>query len=1434
MGAQHTILQSGLLNQSSAQVVDGSLKFNKSVGTYQKRTHNAGNRKTYTWSGWIKRSSNLSTNEFFFGGGPDGSNNTEQITFFFMPTGAFRITTGSIVFRETTQLFRDPSSFYHLVVAFDTTQSTASDRIKIYVNGSLVTSYTSQGDPGQDANTGINAAVEHVLGKGAGSDYSASTYNFDGSMSQCYFIDGAALGPESFGYTDPLTNTWRPKKYTGTFTGTNTFYLPMDGNSPIGEDKSGITTINDGTAWSEYVTITEGNTGTNYNTDASNWFNGDTSSQASLYSGNMVAPYSPTTVVFTPPSAITVSSGLRVYMAIDRGQNISVNGTQTNASVSAGWNDTGFTGTLTSLTLGPTILGSSSNPTALEIDGVVLIDGVNGNSWTPVNFGCSVALDNPIVSGARPILNTDGGGNVARPGVRTDSYAANLVLALPLVGSANDVSNSVNSGSTTKTITSNGNAAASSAQSNFYGGSFYFDGSGDTLTVPNNTDFNFGSGDSTIEMWIYPTRISGTQENIMTRGTSGYSGFIMSVTNFLDTVNGSSWGVNITYDNPLIANVWQHIAVCRSGNTWTVYINGIANGSATASGSVQASAQTLTIGQRTGQTDFQGYMSDIHIYKGAAKYTSNFIPAATSPDILPDTPSGVSGSSKLTKITDGAVAFDGSGDTLTIPQNANLDFGSGDCTVECFLYISSHAADKTIVGRWEGSDQAWQLSYAAGAGNHKFSFMQNISGTQAVLSSSNSVDYVNQWVHLVGQRDGNTLQIYVNGVLEGTLSVSGAHGSLSGDIRVGGRTGGNYITGFVSNVRVLKGTALYTSNFTPPTRTLTNVTNTKLLCCQSNTSATTAAVIPTGTITANGDAAATTFNPFNTDINTVRGQETGYNTLNPLAKASITLSNGNLDLTHSGSNGNWQLVLSTIGMSSGKFYCEFLCQDADSVIGIAKGTHVIANDKYVGNDPNGWGYNGQNGQKLNNSSGSSYGSSYTAGDVIGIAFDADNGTLSFYKNNIDQGQAFTGLTDEYYFAFSIRDTGYTHSVNFGQKPFKFPPPTGFQPLNAANVRPETVITRPDHYVGATIYTGDGGASKSISGLNFGGKPDLVWVKGRSYSISHLLYDSVRGAGSTKSLVPNGSNTEGSAGDNATFGYVSSLDNNGFSLVGGSDVNNGYVNKNTATYVGWCWRAGGNKNTFNVDDVGYATASAAGLTAGTITPTGASVGTKQGFSIVKYQGTGANATIPHGLSQPLDFLIVKTLTSSINWTLWHSSLAGTQYLILNTQGAAEPLAAVWNSTVPTSSVISVGTDVGTNKDDDNYIAYCWHDVPGLQKFGSFEANQSADGPFIELGFRPAIVWIKNIDNYDPPYDWVIYDNTRSTINPNDKFLSANLANQENSGSGGTDNARYVDFLSNGFKVRTASTAINLNAHTQIYCAWAEAPTVNLYGGESNAR
>ena len=152
-------------------------------------------------------------------------------------------------------------------------------------------------------------------------------------------------------------------------------------------------------------------------------------------------------------------------------------------------------------------------------------------------------------------------------------------------------------------------------------------------------------------------------------------------------------------------------------------------------------------------------------------------------------------------------------------------------------------------------------------------------------------------------------------------------------------------------------------------------------------------------------------------------------------------------------------------------------------------------------------------------------------------------------------------------------------------------------------------------------------------------------------------------------------------------------------------------------------AGGNKNTFNVDDVGYASAAAAGLTAGDTTVTGASVGTKQGFSIIKYTGPNdtSNHEVPHGLSQAPDFIITKNLDDTYNWDIYHSSLADDAYLIFTN---AATRAQGFNGR-PTSTVFKTEHDYSTDENDD-YIAYCWHDVPGLQKFGTYEANGSTDG------------------------------------------------------------------------------------------------------------
>ena len=693
-----------------------------------------------------------------------------------------------------------------------------------------------------------------------------------------------------------------------------------------------------------------------------------------------------------------------------------------------------------------------------------------------------------------------------------------------------------------------------------------------------------------------------------------------------------------------------------------------------------------------------------------------------------------------------------------------------------------------------------------------------------------SVIPLRKWTHLVLVRSSESTKLYVDGIQSGsTYSDSNNYVCLEGRPTIGAEgvsTGANGLNGFISNFRVLKGTALYTANFTPPsTAPLTNVTNTKLLCCQSNTSAIEGAVKP-GTITANGDAAATNFNPFNTDINTVRGQETGYCTFNPLDKYSgITLSNGNLTLDHS-SGSTLPFSRSTIGMSSGKFYFEVTRGSGTyGTMGIATVDSDLS--MYAGRDSNavgGYEIYTENTEKWAGGSGGSSSGYLTVpwdsdGDVASCYFDADNGTIGFKVNGTDMGIAFTGINTSKTYYFQCGSQGTILHANWGQKPFKYAPPEGYLPLNSATVRPETVIVRPDQHVGVTTYTGNQTARK----INMGPlAPDLVWIKSRPSSY-HILTDSVRGI--NRQVYSN----DTAIGTNSD--RLASFNSNGFSLK--ANASSGGVNTNNYAYVAWCWRAGGSKNTFNVDDVGYATFAASGTTAGTITPTDTSIGTKQGFSIIKYTGTGAAATLPHGLSQAPDFLLVKNLDSSYNWAVYHKDLASAAYYLFlnNSDSQSNNFYTFWNSTDPSSTVISLGADssdsnVNTNKASQSHICYAWHSVPGLQKFGFYEGNGSTDGPYVELGFRPAVLIRKSIDS---TRNWSIVDSKRNAFNPMPDWLRPDTSDSE-TGTGYTD----VDFLSNGFKVRTDGAVTNSSSTTYIYAAWAEAPASNLFGGQSNAR
>ena len=385
-----------------------------------------------------------------------------------------------------------------------------------------------------------------------------------------------------------------------------------------------------------------------------------------------------------------------------------------------------------------------------------------------------------------------------------------------------------------------------------------------------------------------------------------------------------------------------------------------------------------------------------------------------------------------------------------------------------------------------------------------------------------------------------------------------------------------------------------------------------------------------------------------------------------------------------------------------------------------------------------------------------------------------------------------------------------------------------------------MITRPDKFVGTTIWSG----SKSGSGgltrqIDTGHQPDLVWIKQRNqaYSTGHQLYDSVRGAGAEKELNSSGTAQEG-AGNIETYGWLNSFDKTGFTVKGGSSDYD-YVDKSGVNYVAWTWKAGGNKGVFNVDGVGYASAAAAGLSGGDRALTGCSVNTKTGFSIIGWNNSNgtnpSSAKVRHGLNQVPDLVIYKDRDSgSSQWAVKMETFSNPvrdELYLETTQSISTAGVDLYyrDSDYIGHRETSIGSNGG------KMIAYCWHNVPGLQKFGSY-VGKGSDYPFVELGFRPAVIWIKDASTGGNHYDWTVNDSTRNPFN-----LGADNANSKNtlflnlndSEDKGSSPWQQIDFLSNGFRMNDSSASVNTQGSTYIYCAWAEAPSFNLYGAQSNA-
>ena len=516
-----------------------------------------------------------------------------------------------------------------------------------------------------------------------------------------------------------------------------------------------------------------------------------------------------------------------------------------------------------------------------------------------------------------------------------------------------------------------------------------------------------------------------------------------------------------------------------------------------------------------------------------------------------------------------------------------------------------------------------------------------------------------------------------------------------------------------------------------------------------------------------------------------RGNYSVLNPVNVSGGGTTTITDGNL-ATSVGSTTTFGKVLGSVGMSTGKWYWEVLVTAVGGAgnIGIGDGTPPSGSFG-LGGVAGEISYQ-STGNKYTNNSSTAYGATYTTNDLIGVAYDADAGSITFYKNNASQG-AITGFSGTKYAAVgSGGGTNPQYAINFGQRPFTYTPPTGFVALNTQNL-PTPTISNGATVMAATLWTGDGTNPRTITntvnGVSF--QPDLVWTKARSQAYDHSLYDSVRGA--TNYLISNSTAAEASAANT-----LQAFNSNGFQVGG-----NNYTNSGSATYVAWQWNAGGSTVT---------------NTSGTISSQVRANATA-GFSVVTYTGTGANATVGHGLGVAPKMVIVKDRSNAGNeWAVYHANLTSAAYYIALNTTAAQSLAGAWNSTAPTSSLFTVGGGSVTNQTSHTYVAYCFAAVAGYSAFGSYTGNGSTDGPFVFLGFRPRFLMVKRTD---VAANWIVEDTSRSTYNVTAAALYPNLSNAE-------DTSYSWDILSNGFKIRDNPPGDNASSGTFIYAAFAENP------------
>ena len=742
------------------------------------------------------------------------------------------------------------------------------------------------------------------------------------------------------------------------------------------------------------------------------------------------------------------------------------------------------------------------------------------------------------------------------------------------------------------------------------------------------------------------------------------------------------------------------------------------------------------------------------------------------------------------------------GDSAYLSRTPSSNGNAKTFTFSCWFKPCALGASKDLFGN-AASGNASSLFYIMHYSTSTIYVQGNDSGSNLDLSvqTNRTLEDTSKFYHIMvvvdttQSTDSDRVKIYIDGDLQTSLATTN-YPSLNAEFgtsqtsrpMVIGRynyNGTRYLDGYMAEVNFVDGSALTPSTFgvtdtstgrwIPKTLSgITYGTNGFRLKFQDSSAL--------GDDTSgNGNDLAST-NLASTDQTTDSPtQNHAVLASNPTA-GTATLSEGNLKIAGTGSSvyGVRRATFLINSNDSNGYYFEAknVGSSTDNInIGLISSQNALSASAYGGSNSYGIASRGSGGSNqywrvLGGSTDVTTSVSHASDDVIGVAI--KEGKIWFAINNtyVLSGDPAAGTNaffdmssqaSQFQIAFNVFQNN-TLDVNFGQKSLAYSAPTGFSALQQDNL-PTT--------------------DKGISGL--------VWTKNRDATDNHQLYDSSRG----KQLVL-------ASNSNAVESTVA--DGLQKFLKGGQQIeDNVAINTSGESYVSWNWVANSGTTATNED--------------GSITST-TQVNSDAGFSIITYTGNGSVSTVGHGLSQKPKWFIVKGRTITTNQYVYHEDIGADYMIYLNLSNARSTIVTTpWNDTAPTASVINLtGSGYGGNNLNEDYIIYAWHEVDGFSKFGSYEGNANAEGPFVYLGFRPAFLMIKNMDR---SVDWIMIDSKRDPFN-NDvsKLLKPSSTDAESEA-----NNKGIDLLSNGFKIRqSSSNAFNASSETHIYMAFAEHPFV----------